>query len=488
MKRLIGSKKRAINYKINGLLPVIAGVLLLVSSLSYAKGHNVSDRDTSVSAYMQQYLGSGGNGLMLAYPNSVERFYEADNLRPVWIDRDHTQTWDAMMLLDCVTQYGLFHADYHPDELLYQQLQTMIQDPSKISNQKKARFDIYLTDAMITLMNNLHYGKLNPFYSADKIDSGLMIPFHAETELAAALQGKDFRVTILSVQPQSKQYAAMQDYMHLLKGQYQGDCYQVPESVVRKVAINMERLRWAEIGGSVYIQVNIPSFNLKFYQPDTTYEFKVVVGKTSAPTPVLKSQITYFTTTPEWKIPQKIFTNEILPKALRDARYLDNSHFSIYNRKGEYINPTKAKLLEIKRHPQLYYARQSAGCDNALGNIVFRFANIYDIYLHDTPEQQLFKRDERAFSHSCIRVERARDLAALLLRSVKDDNKIPVMDRALKLHLTRNISLKTPVPIKITYLTCEMKQGTLITYKDIYNLDNSLEMALYNASDTLTMQ
>jgi murein L,D-transpeptidase YcbB/YkuD len=123
-----------------------------------------------------------------------------------------------------------------------------------------------------------------------------------------------------------------------------------------------------------------------------------------------------------------------------------------------------------------------------LGNIVFRFQNIYDIYLHDTPEKQLFGKDERAFSHSCIRVENAQHLAELLLEYGDDTNKIPILNKAVKSHLTKNISLKKPVPIKITYLTCEVKEGLTIVYKDIYNLDKSLEMALYNTTETLTLK
>ena len=49
----------------------------------------------------------------------------------------------------------------------------MIEEPGRISNSKKARFDILLTDALVALMNNLHYGKLNPKYAAEKIDGDM---------------------------------------------------------------------------------------------------------------------------------------------------------------------------------------------------------------------------------------------------------------------------------------------------------------------------
>ena len=481
--------------KILTILTAIIALLLGSFTKSNASG-NISllghryEKDTSVSAFIHQYLDENKNSLKLYYPNSVKRFYESNNTEAAWVKEQSNpkQTWEAMLLLDCVLQYGLAHEDYHPQELLYDPLHTMLEEPGKIGNTRKAQFDILLTDALITFMNNLHYGKLNPAYTTDKIDDGTDMPFHAETALLAAKQQNDFMTAVVNVQPKSKLYAAMQDRMRLLKGQYQEDCYVIPESEVRKIAINMERLRWAEIDGDTYIQVNIPSYLLKFYQPDTVYEFKVVVGKPLAQTPSLNSSITYFTTFPEWKVPQKIFIKELLPKALKDTGYLDNNHFTIYDRNGNYVKTVHARLLQVKKHPDQYYARQSSGCDNALGNIVFRFANIYDIYLHDTPEQQLFKKEERAFSHSCVRVERAQALAVLLLKYNNDNSKIALLNKAVRSRLTRNISLKKPVPIKITYLTCEVKEGAMITYNDIYNLDKSLEMALYHTTQTITMK
>jgi murein L,D-transpeptidase YcbB/YkuD len=142
----------------------------------------------------------------------------------------------------------------------------------------------------------------------------------------------------------------------------------------------------------------------------------------------------------------------------------------------------------IRRNPEGYYARQSSGCDNALGAIVFRFSNKFDVFLHDTPEKQLFKREERALSHGCIRVEDAEKLAALLLKNDLNESKIPAMQKAVRDYKTQNFVLKTPVPIKVTYLTCEVKEGVLITYKDIYDLDKSLEMALYNTDQSFTMK
>jgi len=444
-----------------------------------------SGSDTTVADLIKASLTGDKRGLALYYPGTVTRFYQLNDFQPVWVNakKNPKQTWDAMLTLDCVLQFGLSHDDYHAKELGYDRLHTILDQPDKVTNYDKAAYDIILTDALITLMNNLHYGKVNPEFPAGRLDAGIPGGFNADNALVNAIARKDFMTAVLSVQPKLKAYTHLQYHMHLLQGVYQGDCYDIPEATIRKMAINMERLRWAATDDSSYIHINIPSYTLKYHRPDTVYQFNVIVGKPAWPTPTLRSAINYFTTAPDWKVPKRIFIKEILPKALKDPAYLQNNQFVIYDDKGNYVDVNSVKLARIKQNPQNYYARQSSGCDNSLGLLVFRFPNIYDVYLHDTPEQQLFKKDERALSHGCIRVEQAEKLAGLILKYDGTTNLIPKVHRAIASYKTRNFTLKKNVPIKITYLTCEMQEGTLITYKDIYNLDQQLEMALYNLTN-----
>src|SRR6187402_1169849 len=117
----------------------------------------------------------------LYYPNSVERFYKENGYNLAWIAPDtiKTHAWDAMLLLDCVLHYGLSHADYHPKQLQYVTLHKLINQ--KGTADENASYDVLLTDAMISFINNLHYGKLNPDYSPTKIDAGTN--FKADKEL-----------------------------------------------------------------------------------------------------------------------------------------------------------------------------------------------------------------------------------------------------------------------------------------------------------------
>ncbi|MFD0764365.1 L,D-transpeptidase family protein [Mucilaginibacter lutimaris] len=438
--------------------------------------------DKELSAEIEKQL--VGGKLSLNFPASVKRFYTQRQFDANWLAKEtaEDQTWAAMLMIDCVLQFGLNQADYHPKELLYSTLHDIFERPAGVPLDQQARFDIMLTDAMVSFANNLHFGKYNPQYPASKIDKG-NLDFDALSLINMAMQSKDLMLTITGAQPQNKLYQDIQSRMHAIAGVQLGDCYEFPEADVRKMALNMERLRWATLDTDNYLQVNVPSYKLSFYHNGLLDTFRVIVGKPGNATPTLNSAVNYFTTAPEWKVPQKIFIKELLPKAIKDTAYLSAHHYSIYNDAGMLINPNKTYLLKIKQAPQRYRATQSAGCDNALGQVVFRFANIHDIYLHDTPEQELFYRKNRALSHGCVRVQYAAKLAKLMLENDGLSVVVPTMEKAIDRGIRKNFVLKKPVKIAVTYITCEIVNGRLVVYDDVYGLDKNLDMLLYKKDD-----
>lgn len=228
-----------------------------------------------------------------------------------------------MLLIDCVMQYGISHRDFHPGNLQFDMLRDILENPKMVSDSLKAKFDVLLTDAVITLLIYLHYGKLNPQYGSIRIDYGMDIPLHAEAILRNIINSADFNKTVLNVQPKEKIYVALQEMLHTIRGQAPDDCYGEPGSDVMKIAANMERIRWAGIDDKEeFIQINIPTYTLKMHLPDTTMDFKVIVGKPETPSPTLQSQVTYFTTYPNWLVPNQIFALNILPKAIADSLFL----------------------------------------------------------------------------------------------------------------------------------------------------------------------
>lgn len=418
---------------------------------------------------------------LLHYPQSVNRFYRQNDYLPVWIHpASHQNTGNAMVLLDCVLQYGLSHDDFHLKELQFDMLRDILENPDSVNDSLKVQFDVLLTDAVITMMNYLHFGKLNPDYVADRIDHGMGIPFNAEVKLRDIIHSPEFTKAILGVQPNTKLYTDFQKMLHIIRGQAPDDCYGTPGNDVMKIAANMERIRWANVDDrEKFIQINIPTYELTFHLPDTLVVFKVVVGAPQTPSPTLQSRVTYFTTFPDWLVPNQVFIRDILPKSIVDSAFLDRLQISIYNKDGQLKDITNAQLKSILLSPQGYYAKQAPGCDNTLGSLVFHFQNVYNIYLNQIADQKLFEKDKRDFSNGCIWLDKAAELAALLLKYDAPEQADQLF-KMLKKTKTHNFVLNKPVPIKITYLTCDIRNGELIRFDDIYNMDASLEMAIYN--------
>ncbi|MCQ6959181.1 L,D-transpeptidase family protein [Mucilaginibacter aquariorum] len=460
-------------------------LLIILSIITASPANSKASNGRELSEEIEKQLNSGH--LWLTFPASTKKFYQQRKFDANWIttDTEAKQTWQAMLMLDCVLQFGLSYEDYHYNDHLPSMLHDILEAPDKVSLSRQARFEIMLTDDMITFINQLHYGVLNPQFSSANIDTASAAVVRAEAVLKNAMKEDKFMRAIADVQPRSKEYESLQEYLSSAV-QYLDNCYELPRGELRHVAMNMERLRWAGITDKNFLMVNIPSYVLKYYHQDSIYRFKVIVGTPKDPTPSLQSELKYFITAPDRKLPARIFIEDVVPNAIRDHAYLENNHYTIYDRQGRYVNPDHDKLMEIKQKPSVYFARQSSGCDNAFGAVVFRFPNVYAISIHDTPEKQLFEKEERAFSQSSIRVEQPAQLAALLLEHDHAKGSVAAMQKAIAAYKNKRFNLNRAVPVKVVYLTCESEGGKLTTYKDIYNLDKSLELAMFDLERPLS--
>jgi murein L,D-transpeptidase YcbB/YkuD len=412
--------------------PKIATLILLalISFTTRVTALSNQIADTTLSGEIRLQLDSFKNPGVLYFPKSVTRFYKRHDYQPVWINHQQ-KAWQGALLLNCVLQFGLNHSDYHPKELNYSSLHQVMEHPQQLSRKERAKCDIMITDALITFMNHLHFGKLNPFYSSVQIDDCNTGEFCAPDLLADAASAQDMLSPIVNVQPRAEAYTDLQNKMRDIT-QYQEDCDEIPGVEVRKMAINMERLRWAEITGNNWVQVNIPSFTLEYHLSDTTILFKTVVGPAYKQTPVLNSYLTDFTTAPKLKI--------------------------------------------IKLPGDI------PGSKNPRGVIYFWFKNQHGISLAGRPEKDLFDKHERAFSSDEILVEQPEKLARLILENDNNKAGIKALRESIANYAVKNFILQKPVPLKITYITCEVRSGVVINYPDLYNKDKQLEMALYNTN------
>jgi len=224
-----------------------------------------------------------------------------------------------------------------------------------------------------------------------------------------------------------------------------------------EIAANMERYRWLPRSfGSRYIFVNVPAFKLEaFDSGQTTLEMKVIVGQEfeDKATPVFADSMETVVFRPYWEVPPDIAAKEIFPKG---AAYLASQNMETYQQGGE------------------THVRQRPGPRNALGFVKFLFPNDFNIYLHDTPNHELFDKDVRAFSHGCIRVEKPAELAQWVLGwpadKVQQEMENPPDNKSVK--------LPRKIPVYITYFTTYMNNGQLYFGNDLYGRDDKLVSAV----------
>ena len=224
-----------------------------------------------------------------------------------------------------------------------------------------------------------------------------------------------------------------------------------------------------------YIFVNLPAFNLYYYQNDTLrLESKIICGSLKHNTPVLNSKIGYLILYPFWTVPFSIATKEILPHLQHDTSYLRKQNMEVLNTSRAVID---ASEINWKKYSKTYFPfilRQREGLDNSLGVVKFNFPSKYGIYLHETNTRNLFKKDFRALSHGCIRVEQAVNLAYQI--SIPDSIKYPAdsIGHWLAVKTKKQIDLSKKLPLYIRYNLCEVKDGVLLFYEDIYDYNTEL--------------
>ncbi|MFH1343092.1 MAG: L,D-transpeptidase family protein [Pseudomonadota bacterium] len=239
------------------------------------------------------------------------------------------------------------------------------------------------------------------------------------------------------------------------------------------VIVNMERLRWLprQLGApalnNAYVILNVPDFTLKVMQNGAqVWTTRVVTGKPgNHATPMLTETMKFITVNPTWNVPPSIIHNEYLPALQQDP--------TVLQRMGLKLERARDGSIRISQPP---------GESNALGRIRFNFPNKFLVYQHDTPDKHLFAKEERAFSHGCMRVQNPDQYGAALLNIVLPNDKYtPEKIRSMYGRSEMNINFPTPIPVHITYQTAFVDDaGKLQFRKDVYGRDARMMPLLKN--------
>jgi L,D-transpeptidase YcbB len=255
---------------------------------------------------------------------------------------------------------------------------------------------------------------------------------------------------------------------------------------VKQIIVNMESWRWVSpAGGDRMLVINIPAFELDALRDDKAeLSMPVIVGEEYHMTPVFSDRLRYIEVNPYWDVPQSIAAKEMLPKLRQDPQYLKKQRIRMFQGDPSKPEIDSAAVAWNKVSPgdmDRYWLRQDPGPENSLGTLAFMFPNEFSVYLHDTPARSLFDREKRAFSHGCIRVARAKDLAIYVLGGADkgwDEDRI----KALIATGTNGIvHVDPPLPVYILYNTAVVDPGShdIRFYVDVYGRDALLERAIF---------
>jgi L,D-transpeptidase YcbB len=239
------------------------------------------------------------------------------------------------------------------------------------------------------------------------------------------------------------------------------------DKLIDTVIVNMERWRWLprQLGaanmGNAYVILNIPDYTLKVMQNGAqVWTTRVVTGKPGQhATPLLTETMKFITVNPTWNVPPSIIYNEYLPALQQDP--------TVLQRMGLKLERARDGSIHISQPP---------GEANALGRIRFNFPNKFLVYQHDTPDKNLFAKDERAFSHGCMRVQYPDQYAATLLNiAMPEKNYTPEKIRSMYGQSEIDLKFPTPIPVNITYQTAFVDDaGKLQIRKDVYGRDATM--------------
>jgi murein L,D-transpeptidase YcbB/YkuD len=245
---------------------------------------------------------------------------------------------------------------------------------------------------------------------------------------------------------------------------------------ITQVIVNMERWRQVPDFGPEYFFVNIPEFKLHvFDNSKPAFDMRVIVGKDFKATPIFSNYIQNVVFSPYWNIPKSIIEEEILPGMEKDPAYLERHNMEAMKGFAKDAMPVKyweVPWYNIDDDNFQYWIRQKPGEDNPLGLVKFLFPNTFNVYLHGTDHEQLFKYVKRSFSHGCIRVEDPFKIAKYVLRDQPEWTDDRIRDA---MHGGDEQWVKSRhIPVFILYFTAwRSADGKIQLRDDLYGLDQT---------------
>ena len=470
-----------------------------------AFGHYVERLDTAQMEQCLHKIVAGDTSHWKADRTVKQRYQETKNFEnaPLWFTRLGV-TADADSLLSVLRRElpkaGLDTTAFYVPQIA-QDLDIVHKqafDSLGVSiNEVLPRLDYLLTKAYVRYCAGQRYGFIRP----DKLLNNLehkyenvyahLFAYDVKApnydEAIGALSSGQRLDYLLGSQPKSKLYTAIGSLMKNTSD---------PKKL-RQIAINMERCRWqmkVPEANEKNVVVNIPALQLWAICPDSVINMRICCGAMTNKTPLLWSRISHMQVNPDWIVPFNIVTTDFV-RHEGDSAYFARNHYYIVERSsGDTLNPVHVTASEMKSGK--LRIGQKGGAGNSLGRIVFRFANDFGIYLHDTNNRRAFNYERRTLSHGCIRVQKPFELACFLapdaderlLDKLRLSMDLPPVteegteylkehaDDRRPLRLINYLGVSPKVPVYIIYYTVypNPENGKMEFWPDLYGYDKAI--------------
>jgi murein L,D-transpeptidase YcbB/YkuD len=248
---------------------------------------------------------------------------------------------------------------------------------------------------------------------------------------------------------------------------------------VTKVEVAMEQMRWLpQHLPARHVLINVPEFRATYVEDGAEkLTMRTVVGTTRTQTFFFQDEIEYVEFHPYWGIPRSILVNKYLPKLYEDPSYLDRIGYEVTDGRGQRVSSSSVAWTSYGANIP-FDVRQPPGPKNSLGEMKIMFPNKHAIYMHDTPEKNLFSKDSRAYSNGCVRLQDPRAMAAAVLGW----SRAEVEQRLKGEH--GQVDLPVKVPVFVVYFTAWPKADGTVSYSpDVYGRDAFVEKAMARTAE-----
>lgn len=409
-------------------------------------------------AQVQSALKSAGKSAQELRP-----FYATRGFRPLWV-RGATIGPEADELLKLIGT--AYYDGLDPDAYKPRALASAIRNGREGSPKALAKAEAMLSQTLAAYVRDVRRPR----------DSGMI---YVDRELAPTVLKPSAVLSAAASAPSLDQYLKNLGWMHPVYGQlretfssaHEGRRLNHAQEMLLRINMDRARALPSRIAGR-HILVDAAAAQLYLYEDGRVVDtMNVIVGKPDLQTPMMAGLIRFAMVNPYWNIPPDLVRDRIAPRVLdQGVSYLRARRYDVLNDWSEdatAVDPSKIDWKAVAAGTKELPVRQRPGADNAMGKMKFMFPNRQGVYLHDTPDKDLFKEADRGASAGCVRVEDAPRLAKWLFgKPIKAKSKKP----------EQKVDMPEPVPVYITYLTAAPAGQHVSFRKDVYNRDG-IEMA-----------